>query len=231
MSWAFAEGGSGIIGIAPDGLKKWGEKRGAYALAADDNYVYAITSSWHTKGRLCRLAKADGSYQPFVLDGKPRPLELSLQDLGIAEERSDRRRAGGRPARWRPGRARSCWPRRAASWRSWRPPPPNCSSCTACRASPALAIGASPEGRCYAVQDGRIVSVDLETGKVTAFAKPDLARPAAIAVDNDGNLVVADVGPDSQVKAYDAAGKCVYTCGRKGGRPIRGPFDPRRWRT
>jgi biopolymer transport protein ExbD len=35
VAWGFAEGGSGIIGVGPDGLKKWGEKRGGRLIAAD----------------------------------------------------------------------------------------------------------------------------------------------------------------------------------------------------
>jgi hypothetical protein len=226
VSWAFAEGGSGIIGIGPDGLKKWGEKRGASALAADDHYVYAITSSWHTQGRLCRLAKADGSYQPFVLDGKARPLELSLEDLGIAEGAP----VGGESAGGTAALA-ACAGKLLLATPGGKLAVLEAASARLLKLHhvpgiSALAVGAGPEGRCYAVQDGKVVSVDLETGRVSAFATPGLAQPAALAVDNDGNVVVADVGPDSQVKAYDTAGKCVYTCGRKGGRPIRGPFDP-----
>jgi hypothetical protein len=54
---------------------------------------------------------------------------------------------------------------------------------------------------------------------------PGLGQAADVAVDSDGNIVIGDVGPDSQVKAYTPAGKLVYTCGRKGGRPVRGKFD------
>ena len=81
VSWAFAEGGHGLIGIGPDGLKKWGEKRGATALAADEKYVYAVASSWHASGVLCRFGKSDGSYQPFTQDGKARPFELLIKDV------------------------------------------------------------------------------------------------------------------------------------------------------
>ena len=226
VSWAFAEGGSGIIGIGPDGLKKWGEKRGACALAADDKYVYAITTSWQTQGRLCRLGKADGSYQPFLLDGKARPLELSLPDLGMAESPPTGTEPGGETpvlAAWAgklllatPGGQLAVLDAASAKLLKLH----NVQGISA------LAPGPGPEGRCYAIQHGKIVSIDLESGKVTAVANSDIAQPAAIAVDNDGNLVVADVGPDSQVKAYNAAGRRVYTCAQRGGRPIRGPFNP-----
>jgi len=226
VSWAFAEGGSGMIGIGPDGLKKWGEKRGAYALAADDKYVYAITASWQTRGQLCRLAKGDGSYQPFLLDGKARPLELSLSDLGMAESPSTSAEPGGGTpalAAWAgklllatPGGQLAVLDAASAKLLKLHPVP----------GLSALASGPGLAGRCYAIQRGKIVSIDLESGAVSAVAASDIAQPAAIAVDNDGNLVVADAGPDSQVKAYDATGKRVYTCGQRGGRPVRGPFNP-----
>jgi hypothetical protein len=82
------------------------------------------------------------------------------------------------------------------------------------------------EKHARAIQDGKIIEVDLESGAVKSLITPDLGKPVAIAVDADGNSVVADAGPDSQVKTYSPDGKRVYTCGKKGGRPIRGAFDP-----
>ncbi len=52
------EGGSGIFGIAPDGKKKWGEKRAATVITADTANVYAVTNSWYTSGAFCRFDKA-----------------------------------------------------------------------------------------------------------------------------------------------------------------------------
>lgn len=82
VSWAFAEGGSGIIGIGPDGLKRWGEKRGATLLAADEHYVYGIPAGWHIKRDvMIRLDKTTGAYAPFVRDGKELPFEYPIADL------------------------------------------------------------------------------------------------------------------------------------------------------
>ena len=81
LAWQFAEGGHGVIGVDPEGTKKWGEKRGASALAADEKYVYFVANSWHTSSALCRLDRTNGSYRPFTIDGKERPFELQLPDV------------------------------------------------------------------------------------------------------------------------------------------------------
>ena len=64
---------------------------------------------------------------------------------------------------------------------------------------------------------------------------PGLGEAAAIAVDADGRIVVADIGPDCQVEVYGPRRKwfresrtrygLVRTAGRKGGRSRRGEFD------
>ena len=239
VSWPFAEGGSGIIGIDAKGQKRWGEKRGAYRLAADDRFVYAVSSSWHSKGRLCRLGAADGSYKPFVLDGKARPFELSLQDLGIVKapspEEDEHKKtvaagdltaveAEGDVTALAAGAGKLLVATRSGKLAVLEAASARLERLLAVPGISALAMGA--KGRCYGLRAGKVVSIDLATGKAVAAPTPGMGKAAAIAVDNDGNLLVADVGPDSQVKAYSPAGRLVYTCGRKGGRPLRGAFDP-----
>ena len=237
-SWAFAEGGSGIVGLGPDGLKRWGEKRGAYALAADEKYVYAVASSWHVKGRLCRLGAKDGSYQPFVLDGKKRPFELSLEDLGLASAAAEEEahkavvaggdlskvEAGGTVAAMAAGGGKLLLAITTGKLAVLDAASAKVLKVLDVPGLTDLALGA--DGRCFGIQDGKVVSIDLDSGAVKPAPAPGVGKPAAVAVDNDGHLVVADAGPDSQVKAYAPDGKLVYTCGRKGGRPIRGRFDP-----
>ncbi len=239
VSWPFAEGGSGILGVGPDGLKKWGEKRGAYALAADEEYVYAITSSWHAKGRLCRMSRKDGSYAPFVLNGKPRPFEMSLVDLGLARPGADdedaqhkRIVAGGDLTKVEgtgkvlalavdgeklllaidTGKLAVLDAESAEVRRVWD--------------VGGLTGLAARDGRCYGLADGKVVAIDLAKGATEPAKLPGAVAAAAIALDGEGNLLVADVGPDSQVKAFTPAGKLAYTCGKRGGRVLPGPFDP-----
>ena len=83
----------------------------------------------------------------------------------------------------------------------------------------------------FALLDGQVQRVDLDSGAATGVPTPGVGKISAITFDQQGNLLVADIGPDSQVKAFapstdsGQAGKLVYTCGKKGGRPIRGAFD------
>jgi hypothetical protein len=241
VSWAFAEGGSGLLGVAPDGLKKWGEKRGALALAADERYVYATVSSWHAKGELCRFSKTDGTYQPFVLDGKPRPFELPVPViLGEQPESgaagTEAAAAGAQAATQRETPARAGVVAMAAgkgrlvlALGSGELAVLDAASAKLMKRFPApglTAVALGPDGRCYAVLDGRLTAVDLESGRSAAIETPGLGKAGAIAVGPDGQVAVADVGPDSQVKVYTPDGKLAWAAGRKGGRPIRGPFDP-----
>lgn len=217
VSWAFAEGGSGIIGVTPDGLKKWGEKRGASFLAADAEYVYAIPAGWAIKEDvLSRFSARNGSYKPFVLDGKPRPFELPLAEVfGSTAPGKAVALAAGKGTlalAMSDGKVAILDPASAKPTKTVDLPGVS-------------AIAFATDGTLYAVAAGKLVIVDTTTGTVSSMETPGLGKAGAIAVDLDGNVVVADVGPDSQVKAYSRKGQLLYTAGTKGGRPIRGVFD------
>ncbi|MFI5380850.1 MAG: sugar-binding protein [Tepidisphaerales bacterium] len=217
VSWAFAEGGSGIIGVAPDGLKKWGEKRGASFLAADAEYVYAIPAGWAIKDEvLSRFSATNGAYKPFVLDGKPRPFELPLADIFAGK-------APGKAVGLAAGKGVL-----ALAMSEGKVTILDAAS-TALKRTIDLpgvsAIAFAPDGKLYAVAAGKLAIVDTTAGTFSTVESPGLGKAGAIAADLDGNVVVADIGPDSQVKAYSRNGQLIYTAGRKGGRPIRGAFD------
>jgi hypothetical protein len=218
VSWPLAEGGAGIIGIGPDGLKKWGEKRGSRVLAADENFVYAVSGpDWNKQGAFARFGKKDGSYKPFVLDGKALPFELPLTSVFGTETVPGAVIAmaaqGGRLVLGFDGARIAVLD--AASAKLLK-----------VIVAPALSgLAFSRDGKLYGLMAGRLERVDLDSGGITPVPTPGLVKPSALDVDLDGNIVVADTGPDSQVKAYSPAGVLVYTAGRKGGRPIRGDFD------
>ncbi len=89
LSWEMSEGGHAIICLDENDKKIWGENRGGTLLAGDDDYVYAVSREvWTAEHeiRLIRLGAKDGSYQPFVLDGKPRKFDLEIKEvLGMKE--------------------------------------------------------------------------------------------------------------------------------------------------
>ncbi|MDD4921505.1 MAG: sugar-binding protein [Bacteroidales bacterium] len=249
LAWGFAEGGSGIIGIGPDGLKKWGEKRGVQALAADEKSVYFISRSWETSGNLCRLNKLNGKYSPFVLDGKERPFELSLNDVLGNEAASFGNVLG----------MTSYGEKLALAMSGGKVVVLDNKSARLLKTIdvPALtAIAFGPDGRCYLISNNKLAEVNLETNALRSIATPGLfvnnsknqASSAkntnegmdlqkleelknqpivyrTLTVDPKGFIGIFDNGPDQQVKFYSPEGAFQYAAGRKGGRPIRGNFD------
>lgn len=211
------EGGSGIFAIAPDGNKKWGEKRGASLIAADASYVYAITNSWYTSGAFCRFDKTTGANRPFILDGKPRPFELTLNDIFI----EDAKTAVTALVVNKDNIVM------ALSDNSLAFVDTNSASVKRRVKSAGIsALAFNKEGKLFAVSAGKLASVDIETGALTDIPVQGLEKAIGLAIDLDGNLVTADVGADCQVKAFTPGGVMAYTCGKKGGRAIRGTWDP-----
>ena len=215
-AWGFAEGGAGLIGIGPDGRRKWGEKRGASALAADEKFVYAAVSGWSAKGELSRFSRTDGSYQPFQLGGKPRPFQLPIAE--IFGDRTAGAVVGMAAGQGKLALALDSGKLALLDAASAQP----LQTLDVARPS---ALAVSQDGKWFAVLDGQVHQVDFKARKTTKIPTPGLEKPRGLAVDDAGNLVVFDAGADSQVKVYSSQGKLVYTAGKKGGRPLRGRFD------
>jgi hypothetical protein len=220
VSWQFAEGGSGIIALGPDGLKRWGEKRGGRFIAADDQHVYAVPAGWHiTEHAIVRLGRDKGDYRPFVLNGQERPLELPIAQILGADTFE--------PA------GLTCTPEHLlllvnakagdVSRLVWLDKK-SAAVVKSADLPPMTGIAAGAGGVIYAMDATALYRIGAD-GKATKLAAASLAKPAALSVDGQGHALVADAGPDMQVKAFAADGKLVYTCGKKGGRPIRGAFD------
>ncbi|MHC4502856.1 MAG: sugar-binding protein [Planctomycetota bacterium] len=218
VTWAFAEGGSGIIAIDEKGRKRWGEKRGGHLVAADARHVYAVPAGWHIKhDAIIRLDARKGSYKPFVRDGKALPFELPMETIFGGE-------APGRPVALAAGESTLALGMSEGVVALLDKKTAQLKRRIDARGVKGLAF--SGDGTLYAVLGDGVNEIDPGLGIATAVRTPGLGEAGAIAVDADGNIVVADTGSDSQVKAYSPRGKLVYTCGAKGGRPIRGRFNP-----
>ena len=217
LGWPGAEGGCGLVGVGPDGHKAWGEKRGADAMAADESYLhFFVSASMHGKPGIYRISTKDGSFQPYKRDGQEYfPIDLdkifgdkvpgTVNGMAVHGGKLVLAMSEDKLAVLDPGSAVLLKLLDAAK---------------------PTGLAFTSDGKLLAILDGKINQVDLESGQTKAIDTPGVVTPTAIAVDNDGNILVTDMGPDRQVKAYTPASKLVYTCGKQGGRPIRGDFDP-----
>ncbi len=222
LSSGYAEGGSGLIGLDSTGRKRWGEHRGSKEIAADAEYVYAIYGQDHQLS-LLRLAAADGRYAPWLRDGKPLPLELPLSVIfgkhDAPSQVKDIHVWGDLIVLALDDDRLAFIDKHSAALRSTM------------EADNPTAIAAGATGPLYAVLAGQLHELvpqgqgDL-VFQTRVVPTPTLGKAGALAVDRDGQLAILDLGPDCQVKGYSPQGKLLYTCGRKGGRPPVGDFDP-----
>lgn len=80
------------------------------------------------------------------------------------------------------------------------------------------------QGRLLIVSGKQVVQVNTTDGSITPIITAGLENPQGIATDVNGQIYVADAGPQV-VKVFTTAGKLVRTIGTPGGRPP-GPYNP-----
>jgi len=227
----FAEGGHGIIGIGPDGKKTWGEKRGAICLTGDDSHVYAIINSWGRSGLLCRFDGKTGAYAPFESRERTLPFEVALKDVipGYAEpDNSDKKEITDSRESLVTSMAASGG-HLYLSLRDGRLVVLQASDLSPV-ATHALAglgdIACGPDGSLYGLIGGALHHIDAKSGQAIRIPTPGLEKAGSLAVRADGTIAVMDLGKDYQIKAYTSEGKLAGTFAQKGGRPIRGAYEP-----
>ncbi|MGI6494760.1 MAG: hypothetical protein ACOX5G_01490 [Kiritimatiellia bacterium] len=214
VGWSEAEGGHAIVAVGPDGRKRWGVIAGAPLLAANSTHVFSSNGEW-----LHRYALETGAFAPFTADGTARPFELAMETL--FDE------APGAPA----CALAADETRLAVAFTNGLVALLDTAT-AAVAATQTLPLPAKDlalaDGVLYALAGERnVVALDLASGARTEMApkEPGL-RASALAVDAEGNVLLADVGDDQRVKAYNAKGRMAYACGRRGGRPRSGKFVP-----
>lgn len=214
VSWPGAEGGSGIIGVGPDGLKQWGEKRGAPFLATDENNVYAVFNDHlHKKPTMYRLDRKTGDYNYFILNDKNRPFEIPLKNItNLANDKVTAFCCGEKNLYIALNDGNLSVLNKNSAELVKNVKIGKISSLT------------FAGNQLYGVIDNKLWKIDID-GKKTEISLPETGRISDIAIDKNGNILVADMGRDKQIKAFNQQGKLQYTCGKKGGRPIRGKFD------
>ncbi len=214
VACSMSEGGSALIGIRPDGLKGWGELRGAQVLAADEQFVYTVPGH-HEPLSLNRFSATTGKYRPF--DGREQ-LDLPLSEIFGDEmpgQPIDLIVTGDTLVMSMSDGVLALLDAAMGKLEKQFTLP----------GTTALGAG-NVDGNptVFAVLSGQVHRLDLLTGRAAPVATPGVVEASALTVDHEGNLLVADTGPDSQIKAF-SDGKPLYACGRKGGRPLRGRFD------
>ena len=246
LAWPFAEGGMGIIGMDPQGQKRWGDKRGVTAMGGNNRYIFAVPNAWHTKDEsIVRIEAKTGKYAPFVKDGKQREFELPVAEILAGTNL-------GYPEKTGKVVALAADEKRLAvlldkgpivlldtttalpiavfdQMESGSPKPDKkaFSPFISMRDTRVDALVFSADGKRLLVSfDGRLFTLDMETKARSPLKLDGVGNPGAIALDNAGLTWVVDRGADCQIKAFDKDGRLVRTAGLKGGRPIRGKFLP-----
>ena len=221
----FAEGGSGTIGVGPDGRKRWGNVRGASVAGANSRWAYSVPNDWNTMGELLlRLDAKTGAFAPFVQDGKELPMPLALDAL-LGEGSCKKSKVVGLSVSEREfalvqalGEVTVCDAETGAvKARFSLPEKPSFKGRFACALEgDALWYFHGNDLRALPLRHGAKIAVPRIEG---------VGEARALAIGSDGAFYVLDGGPDSQVKKFDAEGRPVATFGKKGGRPSQGHFE------
>ncbi len=87
------------------------------------------------------------------------------------------------------------------------------------------AIRVVTDDKLYVVSNGKtVLCLNTATGAQNIVVDK-LSNIAGLAVDAAGNIYVAVNAPDYQVKVFRADGKALRVIGKKGGRPLEGPWQ------
>ena len=241
----FPEGGYGLWAIGPDGRKRWSEKRGARALAANDRHVYVLGGYYNEDEQLLFRVDPGTAKYVDVPDGKggvlPCPYPLSSiprigksRVLNIAVDPKDRQLAlaleDGTTALLSTDSLRLVKVLNTAV----RPTYPLGEDYRVKIFGVLTGVQHTPlafDGRSlyyFQRRDGVFVAYDVMADTVRAIPLASaIGSPEALALSRDGQAVyVADNGADMQVKKFDlATGRLLGTYGKAGGRPRQGRYD------
>jgi hypothetical protein len=236
----FAEGGYGTFAVKPDGTKAWSEKRGANVLAATADYVYTVPNDWGVSGvQLLRLNAKDGTFAPFVRDGKELPMPLSFNDLLGIPPAAAGAQAAPLPKSRAVAAADGVMILATDDNRIWL-----FDADTAQLIKQTTLELTGFDGNYPFAFDGNavfffrqkeLVKVGIEALKTEANPsakavvvplKNAVELPGAVAFDDAGNIYVTDLGKDLQVKKFAPDGKQFGTFGKQGGRARQGVFEP-----
>ncbi len=249
---AFAEGGHGLMALhSNDGSKKWGTTLAAHLLEANEKYIYAIPGWDWTQDMtinlnqiLLRYDRLTGKYNTFVINGEQQQLQMYMADvLGVKNGESVPNITGIAANNEVIAIATENITGVSGMDISYH--------ATSLSYPGAIQIydaeDLTPKKRIYIddvryiefSEDGKtlyatvgkneVAEVDVVTGRIKYLKLSGVDKTvefSAITTDNDGNIVLFDMGEDCQIKAYNPeTGKLVYTAAQEGGRPYDGDWE------
>lgn len=222
----FAEGGTATFAVGLDGRKIWGETKGAGAATANSNYFYSIPNDWGASGcQILRLDVFTGKFKPFTQKGELLPMPYALTDLyGIGSEDG---KASLKAIALAATDMDLVLLREDGELYLLDP-----ETCLVREKIKLLNCTADVKGfrlkgkELYYFDCGELTVFNItnKTRKKVSLCKT-LEEPVDIAFDKRGNMYVADIGLDMQVKKYSPKGKLIGTVGKKGGRQRDGEFE------
>ena len=86
-------------------------------------------------------------------------------------------------------------------------------------------LEAAADGAVYVISAGKQVLRLKEDGKTEPVVS-GLENARGLAIGKDGEIYVGLLDPDNQVQVFGQDGKLIRSIGKKGGRPLLGPWDP-----
>ena len=244
----FAEGGTATFAVNLNGKKLWGEIKGASLASANSNYFYSIPNDWGASGsQLLRLHANDGTFAPFEQGDSVLPMPLNLVDL-YGNATDGRKQLPQMISLTADGNLsdsesdENSLPKVVALAAS--------DSYLLILREDGVLYSIDPEtGKVkeksefkkpvnnikgfkikqddvYYFDDTQLYVYDINSKTHTPVPlKKGPTCPIDLAFDASGNLYVADIGADMQVKKFSPKGKLLNTIGKKGGRARAGKFE------
>lgn len=244
----FAEGGTATFAVNLNGQKIWGEIKGAGFASANSKYFYSIPNDWGASGcQLLRLHAKNGEFAPFEQGDSVLPMPLNLVDLygintGDGKQLPKMISLAADGSLSDSKSSENSLPKVAALAAS--------DSYLLILREDGILYSIDPEtgkvkeelefrkqmqnvrgfkirkNGLYYFDDAQLYVYDIDRKKHTPIPlEKKLSQPIDIAFDSFGNLYVADIGQDMQVKKYSEKGKLLNTIGKKGGRARAGKFE------
>ena len=218
LGWDGSEAGRAVVACDLQGNVQWRHKRGGFGgalfLATDGPIVYVIDS--HDDHLYCLNAKG-GDYAPWAGSDQSAVPLASLWGEGQAD--APKKAAGFDVLN---GKA-YLTPAGGANFLAIVDIKTGKLLKKITLESPGM-LKAIKDDLVYVVSGGQsVLAVNPNTGDTKPVVQ-GLSNATGIAVDSSGSIFVGGRDPDNQVKVFTADGKPVKEIGRKGGRPLIGPW-------